>query len=213
MHALSLCSPLRGLIRRLLYAAGGQVRRAEPSGSGGRAQLAAPFDTLLAPLLDGAGTLERALRLQHLLGEGVLNDGSRHLAWVRSDGVLTLHRTYGIKYRALAPLIGLTSDRTARIADMAKDTYSRKLPADRRQVDPNAPKRAKPGESAQAVEAAMRGLEAPFSMAEITEASGYKPGQLQRVLKALLASGVLRDAGPRPKGVGGRNVATYEFVG
>jgi hypothetical protein len=177
-----------------------------------KATLPAPFDTLLAPLIEGAGTLDRALRLQHLLANGVLNEGSRYLAWIRSNDVLTLHRTHGIKYEQIAPLIGLTSDRTAHIADMAKGTYTRKLPAGRRTVDPDAPARNKPGESAKAVEAAMRALEGPFSMAEVTEASGFKPGQVQRVLKTLKGQGVVRDAGPRPKGYGGRNVMTFEFV-
>ncbi|WP_128378548.1 helix-turn-helix domain-containing protein [Streptomyces cavernae] len=178
-----------------------------------KAVLPAPFDTLLTPLLEGAGTLERAQRLQYLLSQGALNDGSRHLAWVRSNDVLALHRGHGIKYERIGPMIGLTSDRAAHIADMAKGTYKSKLPAGRRPVDPNAPKRNKPGESAKAVEDVMRALEAPFSMAEITEASGFKPGQVQRVLKTLKAQGLVRDAGPRPKGVGGRNVATFEFVG
>jgi hypothetical protein len=178
-----------------------------------KAQLPAPFDTLLAPLLEDAGTLERAQRLGRILADGVLNDGSRYLAWTRSHDVLTLHRSHGIKYETLAPLIGLTSDRTAHLADMAKGTYSRKLPAERRERDPNAPQRNKPGESAQAVEDAMRALESPFSMAEVTEASGFKPGQVQRVLKTLRAQGKLRDAGPLPKGVGGRNVATFELIG
>jgi len=177
-----------------------------------RAALPAPFDTLLAPLTEGAGTLERALRLQHLLSGGALNDGTRYLAWLRSSDVLNLHRGHGIKYEVLGPRIGLTSDRAAHIADMAKGTYVRKLPSDRRTTDPNAPKRAKPGESAKAVEDAMRALDEPFSIAEITEASGYKTGQVQRVLKALQAQGHVRDAGPRPKGYAGRNVMTFEFT-
>jgi uncharacterized protein YjiS (DUF1127 family) len=171
-----------------------------------------PLDTLLAPLLGDPGTLDRALRLHHLLSEGALNEAKSYVAWVRSSDVLILHRKYGIKYEHLAERLGLTSDRTARIADMAKGTYNRTLPSDRRTVNPDAAPRARPGESAKAVETAMRALEEPFSMAEVTEASGYKPGQVQRVLKALKAEGVVRDAGPRPKGVAGRNVATYEFV-
>lgn len=177
------------------------------------ATLPAPFDALLGPLMADAGTPERALRLHGLLTGNVLNDAKSHLAWVRSSDVLDLHREHGVKYEELAPHIGLSSDRTAHIADLAKGTYVRKLPAGRRQVDPNAPVRNKPGQSAAAVEAAMRKLDAPFSMAEVTEASGFKPGQVQRVLKTLKAQGRVRDAGPRPKGHSGRNVMTFEFVG
>jgi hypothetical protein len=199
-----------GITRGRIYSLLKMAR--EDAGIQELATLPAPFDTLLAPLTEGAGTLDRALRLQHLLSEGALNAGTRYLAWIRSTDVLALHRGHGIKYEALAPLIGLTSDRTAHLADMAKGTYTRKLPSDRRTADPNAPKRAKPGQSAKAVEDAMRAIDEPFSMAEITEASGYKPGQVQRVLKALKAAGQVRDAGPRPKGHGGRNVMTFEFV-
>lgn len=199
-----------GITRGRVYTV---LRMARDPDNEQNAQLPTPFDKLLQPLIEGAGTLDRAVRLQQLLlPDGTLNDGSRHLAWTRSNDVLTLHRVHGIKYEHLAPMIGLTSERTAHIADMAKGTYKRPLPHGRRPDDPDAPQRNKPGESAAAVEAAMRALDEPFSMAEIVEASGFKPGQVQRVLKTLKAAGAVRDAGPHPKGYGGRNVATYEFV-